>query len=122
MTTLAASPDPAEVGQTVTLAAKVVAADGSHPAGSVLFEFDDTAIASPVAVDASGMATTTTSFGAVGLQGESAVFTPADGTGYSSSAGSVTETVQAGVVAGIVPITVTVPESGSFTVRWRPAR
>lgn len=39
-TTLSGSPNPANVGDTVTLAATETASDNSHPAGSVQFEAD----------------------------------------------------------------------------------
>jgi hypothetical protein len=108
------SPNPANVGQTVTLTATEVAADSTHPAGSVQFEAGTTAIGTPVAVDATGMATTTTTFAATGSQALSAVFTPTSTT-FNASTGTFSETVQqAG--AQSEPLAVTVPASGAFTV------
>jgi phosphate ABC transporter phosphate-binding protein len=115
-TTMTASPSPGVTGQIVTLTATSVAADGSHPAGSVQFEVGGTLVGSPVAVNASGIATTTVLFGTAGSQSLSAVFTAANTTGYSSSTGTYNEVVQASVSAGVEPVGVTVPVSGSFTV------
>jgi phosphate ABC transporter phosphate-binding protein len=120
-TTLAASPDPATVGQTVTLTATETAADGSSPAGSIQFEVGSTTIGSPVAVDSTGTATTTTTFGAPGAQSLSAVFTPTNITGYSASTGTFSETVNAssgggGGGSGGEPVTVTIPSTGAFAL------
>jgi hypothetical protein len=62
---LTASPDPATAGQAVTLTATVTAG-ASVPAGSVQFEIGATDIGLPVAVDSSGVATTTTTFPVAG--------------------------------------------------------
>jgi hypothetical protein len=115
-TTLTASPNPATTGQTVTLTATEVAADSTHPAGSVQFMAGTTAIGTAVAVNASGVATTTTSFAAAGSQALSAVFTPTSTTAFNPSTGTATETVQAaGANSGSEPLAVTVPASGAFT-------
>src|SRR5579859_2630588 len=64
-TTLTAAPDPAGAGATVTLTATVKAADGSTPRGEVAFLAGFTLI-SVAAVNASGVATATTTFAAPG--------------------------------------------------------
>ena len=116
-TTLTASPNPANVGDTVTLTATEVAADSTHPAGSVQFMAGTTAIGTPVAVNASGVATTTTTFAAAGTQALSAVFTPTTTTAFNPSTGTASETVQTagGANSGSEPLAVTVPSSGAFT-------
>jgi hypothetical protein len=88
-TTLAASPSPAPVGQTVTL----TATEAPAAAGSVQFEDGGTSIGSPVAVNASGQATTTTTFASAGTRNLSAVFTPTNTTAYSGSTGTYSLTV-----------------------------
>jgi len=116
-TTLTASPNPATVGQTVTLTATETAADNSHPAGSVQFESGGSALGSPVAVDANGMATTTTPASAAGSVSLSAVFTPTNTTGFNSSTGTATLTVNPQASnSGSEPLAVTVPASGSFSL------
>jgi len=118
-TTLTASPNPATAGQTVTLTATEEASDGTNPAGSVQFEVGGSAIGAGVAVNASGVATTATSFAAAGSQLLSAVFTPTSTAGYNSSTGTYTETVNTssgGGNSGSEPVAATVPASGSFTL------
>ena len=120
-TTLNASPNPAQVGATVTLTATEKASDNSHPAGSIQFENGGTALGSPVAVDATGTATMTTTFSAAGSESLSAVFTPTDTTKASSSTGTATETVTtSNPNSGTEPLAVTVPASGSFTFTVAP--
>jgi hypothetical protein len=116
-TTLTASPNPATTGQTVTLSATESASDSTNPAGSVQFEVGGTAIGSPVAVNSSGVATTTTTFASAGTQALSAVFTPTS-TSYASSTGTFSETVNVATTSttGSEPIAVTVPAVGSFTL------
>jgi hypothetical protein len=120
-TTLVAAPSPAAVGGTVTLTATVTAADSTHPAGNVQFEVGGTNIGSAVAVNASGVATMTTSFAAAGTEALSAVFTPTPTT-YAGSTGTFSLVVQvAGTqTAGSEPITVTVPQTGTLTVTVAP--
>ena len=120
-TTLSGSPDPATVGQTVTLTATETAADGTHPAGSVQFQAGGSTIGAPVAVNASGVASTTTTFAAAGTQSLSAVFTPTNTTSFFSSTSTATETVQPlGSNSGSEPLAVSVPASGSFTLTVAP--
>jgi hypothetical protein len=112
------------VDQAVTLTATVTGADGSSPAGSVRFQSGGTAIGSPVTVSGS-MASTATTFSAAGTESLSAVFTPACTRAYTSSAGLLTLTVQAagtssGTGPGTIPLAVTVPPAGSFTLTVAP--
>jgi ABC-type phosphate transport system substrate-binding protein len=123
LASLTASPDPATVGQTVTLTAIETASDGSNPAGSFQFEIGGnlagtggTPIGSPVAVDANGRATTTTSFAAAGTQTLSAVFTPTNTNAYTGTVALGDETVQAATASGSEPLAVTIPATGSFTL------
>ena len=116
-TNLIASPNPAQVGATVTLTATESASDASHPAGSVQFESGGTAIGTPVAVNASGVATTTTTFSAAATVALSAVFTPTNTTGFSGSTGTYSETVTTtNPNSGTEPISVSVPSTGTFTL------
>ena len=115
---LSSSANEPTVGQTVVLSATVSATDGTHPAGSVQFLVGLTTIGSSVAVNFSGVATTTTAFASTGFQPLSAVFTPTSTTGYSSSTGTYSEfVVPAGApVSGTEPLVVSVPALGSFTL------
>jgi hypothetical protein len=116
-TTLTASPSTAQVGSTVTL----TATESPATAGSVQFEVGGTNIGSPAAVNASGVATTTTTFAAAGTESLSAVFTPTDTTHFSGSTGTTSVTVTTTAPnTGTVPITVTVPPSGVFTFTVAP--
>jgi hypothetical protein len=116
-TTLTASPNPATTGATVTLTANTSAADGTNPAGSVQFEAGGSAIGSAVAVSATGVATTTTTFAAAGTEALSAVFTPTSSS-YATSTGTYSETVSVATTSttGSEPLAVTVPATGSFTL------
>jgi len=119
-TSLTASPTPATAGSPVTLTATEIAADNTHPAGSVQFQANGTNIGSPVAVNASGVATTSATFAAAGTESLSAVFTPTPTT-YSGSTGNATLTVvPAGALSGSEPLAVTVPQSGTFTLTVAP--
>ena len=123
-TTMTASPQPALVQTDLTMTATVTAADGTNPAGSVLFELGGSGtpaeIGGPVAVNANGVASTTSfdfifSAGSYPLE---AVFTPANIFSYATSTGTFTEEVA--LAAGTVPVTVAVPASGAFTVTVTP--
>jgi hypothetical protein len=109
------SSPPSATSTTTTLSAS--ASDSTNPAGSVQFEVGGTAIGSPVAVNSSGVATTTTTFASAGTQALSAVFTPTS-TSYASSTGTFSETVNVATTSttGSEPIAVTVPAVGSFTL------
>ena len=115
---LSSSANEPTVGQTVVLTATVSATDGTHPAGSVQFLAGLTTIGSSVAVNGSGVATTTTAFASTGFQPLSAVFTPTNTTGYSSSTATYSEFVvpSGGTGSGTEPVVVSVPTSGSFTL------
>ena len=115
-TTLTASPNPAQVGTTVALTSTTTATDGTHPAGTVQFEAGGTNIGTPVAVNASGVATTTTTFTAAATETLSAVFTPTNTTAFNGSTGTTSMSVTTTAPnTGTVPISVTVPASGTFT-------
>jgi alpha-tubulin suppressor-like RCC1 family protein len=116
-TQLTASLNPAPAGTAVTLTATEVAADGTHPAGSVQFEVGGTSIGQPVAVDASGTATTTETFASPGTATVSAVFTPADTTAYQASTGTLIVTVNpVATSSGTIPLAAGIPQAGAFTL------
>ena len=117
-TTLTTSSATTDTCTPVTLTATEVASDATHPAGNVQFQVGGTALGSAVAVNTSGVATTTTTFTSAGTFSVTAVFT-ATATGYSgSTSAAVTETVTAGTTCntGSEPMTVTIPTSGTFTL------
>lgn len=116
--TLTASPNPAKLGQPVTLTATVTPPAGAAiPAGSVQFEVGGTAIGPAVALDSSGVATTTTPpFSATGTVDVEAVFTPADPNAFTGAFTTLLVTVQPTVVSGTIPLAVPVPVTGVFTL------
>jgi len=122
-TTLATSPNPVTQGAIVTLTATVTAADGTTPTGSVQFQADATDIGGPVAVNSDGVAVTTTRFSTSAVMSLSATFSPLSSAAYAPSTGTHTEIVtqSAGTIpvqVGVpIPVIVTVPPTGSFTVR-----
>ena len=68
-TVVTATPNPAQVGSTVTLNATVTATSGSAtPAGTVQFQVGGTNINSPVTLSAGGTASPTTTFTAAGAR------------------------------------------------------
>jgi hypothetical protein len=105
----------------VTLTATETASRGKHVAGHVQFEVGETDMGTPVAVNAKGVATTTTTFSTAGKEALEAEFTPTSAR-YASSTGKFTLVVgpRRPSVAGIETISVTVPRSGSFTVTIDP--
>ena len=128
-TTLVAAPSPASVGQTVTLTATVTP---SGTAGSVQFMDGATNLASPVAVNGSGVATTSTSSLTQATHSLSAVFTPTSSS-FAGSTGSFSEVVnpaatptttglavtQDGVAGHDVALTATVaPSAAAGTVAF----
>jgi hypothetical protein len=119
--TLTASPNPANAGTTVTLTADTSAADGTNPAGTVQFTANGTLIGSAVAVNASGVASTTTSFAASGQVALTALFEPTN-TSYVLSQGTYTETIYptGTTAAGSEPVTTTVPQEGAFILTVSP--
>ena len=113
-TTLTASPSPAPVNATVTLTATVSATDGSTQAGTMQFQVGGTNIGSPVTFFNS-VATTTTTFASAGPVTLSAVFTPS-GSSYLPSTGTYAETIDPPGLAASVPVTISIPQSGAFTL------
>jgi hypothetical protein len=119
-TTLTVSPDPAPAFAEITLTARVTAADGTNPGGSVLFEYGGGGTIGEAAVDADGVATLTQDlFDGAGSYPLEAVLTPANIFSYASSAGAFTETEYSGP-AVTVPVTVTIPPTGALTVTVTP--
>jgi phosphate ABC transporter phosphate-binding protein len=117
-TTLTASPDPATADVPVTLTAAESATDGTSPTGTVQFLIGGTNIGAPVAVDASGVATTTTAFTASGTDLLSAVFAPTSAS-YSESTGTLSLAVNI-PTAGSEPILVTALQTGTLSVTVAP--
>jgi hypothetical protein len=117
-TVVTATPNPAQVGSTVTLNATVTANSGSNtPAGTVQFQVGGTNIGSAVTLSAAGTASTTTTFTATGAQSVTAVFTPSDTTKFGSStsaAFSENITTTNPLAIGEI-ITVSVAPTGTFT-------
>jgi len=105
-------------GATVTLTATVTSATGTTiPAGSVQFSAGGTNIGTPVAVNASGVATNTTVAPATAgtVVPVSAVFTPTDTTAFSGSTGNASFTVVGSNGPFPIPVTFTVGATGVFT-------
>jgi alpha-tubulin suppressor-like RCC1 family protein len=116
-TTLTASPDPATVDMPVTLTATEVAADGTHPAGSVQFQVGGINIGPPVTVDSNGVAsTTTTAFEGTQSESLSVAFTPADPTAFSTSFGLLDLPVQPAPNTGTIALATTALPAGAFTL------
>jgi hypothetical protein len=115
LTTSNASPDTCTA---ITLTATESASDSTNPAGNVQFLSNGTDIGGAVAVNASGVATTSTTFTTAGTFSVTAVFTPTSSSYASSTSAAVTETVTAGTNcnSGAEPLAVTVPSSGTFTL------
>jgi phosphate ABC transporter phosphate-binding protein len=114
LVTLTSSPNPATAGEAVTMTATVTPGSGTNtPAGTVQFEVDGTAIGPPVALDSSGVATTTTTFAAAGTDELTAVFTPTDPTAFNASIGALFVTV---LPSDTVPLATSVPAVGAFTL------
>jgi hypothetical protein len=129
-TTLTALPSPAPSGGTETLTASVTAADGTSPAGTVQCQSGGINIGAALPVNTGGVAaaatttftapTTTVSTATVAL---SAVFTATNVTGaYAGSTGTFSLLVQSSgaLLAGVIPVDVSVPASGSLTVTVSP--
>lgn len=124
--TLSASPNPVQVGTSVTLTATVTAVvpPATTPApvttGAVQFMNGTTAIGTPVTVNASGVATTTTSFtapsGTTPLALTAQYQTANAASFNNATSNTVSETVTAtNPNATTEQITVTVPPQGTFT-------
>lgn len=107
-------------GGLVRLSAMERAANGTHPAGWVQFEADNTDIGAPVAVSPAGEATTTAAFLGAAPIALMAAFTPAN-TGYlASAAADGALSAASDPEAGTVDLTVSVPLAGSFVVTVTP--
>jgi hypothetical protein len=117
-TTLTSSNAAPTTCTSVTLTATEVAADGTNPAGSVQFLSGTSDIGGAVAVNASGVATTTTTFSTAGTYSVTAVFTPTSSSYASSTSSAVTETVTTGTscTSGAEPLSVDIATSGTFTL------
>jgi hypothetical protein len=114
-TTLQAS-SPAFVGQNVTLTA-TVAGGSTAPTGTVTFENGSTTIGSGPVTLVNGQATVTAQFAAAGTQSLSAVYTPAAGTSFVTSTGTLSLSVTTPPAnSGVIPLAVTVPTTGAFTL------
>ena len=90
VTSATATPNPATVGQSVTITA-TVSSTGGVPTGTVTFTDGGTTLASNVAVNGSGQAAYTTTGLAAGTHTITATYTATGG--FGNSAGTVTETV-----------------------------
>jgi hypothetical protein len=85
-TTVASSPNPSNIGSSVTFTATVTSGSGT-PTGSVIFTIDGSA-GSPVTVDGTGHAAYSTSSLTLGSHTASAAFTGTGGWGNSSGSGA----------------------------------
>jgi hypothetical protein len=109
---LTASPNPAVAGQSVTLTATASVAGAT---GTVQFENGGTDINGPATISG-GVATTSTTFAAAGTETLTAVYTPT-GSFTAGTGGSLSLPVGAAPAnSGTIPLAVTVPTNGSFTL------
>jgi hypothetical protein len=109
---LTASPNPAVAGQPVTLTATVTPAAAT---GTIQFENNGTNI-NGAATISGGTATTSTSFAAAATENLTAVYTPT-GNFAATNPGALSLTVNpAPANSGTIPLAVSVPQSGSFTL------
>jgi Bacterial Ig-like domain (group 3) len=115
--TLSATPNPVQVGNTVTLTATVVAGSSAVTSGSVQFEEGGTDVGTPVALSSSGVATTTTTFTTTGTPSLTANFESSNTSQFNNATSpAVTETVTANNPnAQGELIQVTVPPTGTFS-------
>ncbi|HUC22044.1 MAG TPA: Ig-like domain-containing protein, partial [Streptosporangiaceae bacterium] len=104
-TTLSASPTTGTAGVAETLTATTTAADGTTQAGTVEFLNGATVIGTD-AVNGSGVATQSFTPAAAGTDSLSAVFTPTN-TGYSSSTGTLSQTINPAATPTTTSLTVT---------------
>lgn len=91
-TTLSASPSAPNFGQSITLTATVTVASGT-PTGTIVFYDGSTAISGAVSLNASGVATYSTSTLSATSHSLSAYYTPAMGSVFQSSVGYLTLSV-----------------------------
>ncbi len=116
-TSMVASPSPGTAGQVFTLIAGVApASDCTAPACTVQFRVGTTLIGAPVPVGPSGVATTITTFAAPGTELLSAAYIPADPNAFSASTGAFSLTVNLSQAFGGIPLAVTDPPTGAFTL------
>jgi hypothetical protein len=115
---VSASPSTAQVGTSVTLTATVTSGSSPVPSGTVQFSANGSAIGTPVTVNASGVASTSTSFTAAGTQSITAAYTATDtahfGNATSTTPFTLTITTSNPLSVNEI-ITVTVPPQGTFT-------
>jgi len=128
VTLQASSPDYA--GQPITLTATVAASDHSTPSGTVTFESGGTAL--PVtttpasgpnpATTSNGSASFVAEFAAAGTESLTAVFTSSNtgSWGNSTSTTLSLNVVTAPTFSGTIPLSVTVPTEGAFTLTVTP--
>ena len=113
-TNLSVSPGSVAVGQTTTLTATV---SPSSAAGTVQFTVGGTAVGGPVTVSNGTATATTPPFAAAGTVAVAAAFTPTDATAFGSSSATGSVTVNpVGTQTGTIPLSVSVPASGAFTL------
>jgi hypothetical protein len=116
--TVSASPSTAQVGTSVTLTATVTASGSAVTTGTVQFSANGAAVGTPKAVNASGVATTSTSFAAAGTQSITAAYATADPTHFNNATSTTPFTLTittSNPLAVNEIITVTVPPQGTFT-------
>jgi endonuclease/exonuclease/phosphatase family metal-dependent hydrolase len=100
VTTLGSAPNPSGFGQPVTFTATVSGAGGPVTQGTVSFREGATPLAGPIALDAGGHASFTTSSLSVGVHAVTADFSGADG--FDPSSAGAVQTVAAGLSIGDV--------------------
>jgi len=115
--TLSATPNPVQEGSTVTLTATVMAGSTAVTSGSVQFEEGGNNVGTPVALNSSGVATTTTTFTTTGTPSLTANYESSNTTQFNNAtSAAVTETVTANnPLAQGELIQVTVPPTGTFS-------
>jgi hypothetical protein len=121
-TTVTLTASSTQVNSNITLTATVTASDGSTPAGTVTFDNGGTAITAtstsgpnPATLSSTGTATFVVSFTTTGVENLSAIYTPPTGsTSWTGNTGTLNLNVVA--FAGNIPVNVTVPTSGVFTL------
>ena len=112
-TSLQSSEDPSKFGDSVTFTATVSPAQSTNgtPTGSVQFSIDGAAVGNPIPLDASGLATLTTSSLAVGSPTVAASYVNADGNFNDSST-----TLAGGQIVTTADTTVSVGSSAPTSV------
>jgi hypothetical protein len=116
--TVSATPSTAQVGTSVTLTATVTANSAAVTTGTVQFSANGSAVGTPVAVNASGMASTSTSFTAAGTQSITAAYQTGNASLFNNATSTTPFTLTittSNPLAVSEIITVTVPPQGTFT-------